>query len=74
MKFDCTLCGSICCINPPMISSFAEIEKAKRLGAEIVALEKMPGRYVVAVAKNPQTPGDPVPGCRAQYAGFQDPL
>ena len=54
-QFDCSSCGSICCINPPMLGSFDEIVRAQRFGAEIVALEKMPGKYVVAIAKNTDT-------------------
>ena len=49
--FDCDKCNSLCCVNPPMISSYEELKRAMLYGAEIVATEARNGGYMLAVAK-----------------------
>ena len=51
ISFDCSKCGGICCANPPLLKTFEEGMKAKKLGVEIVASGDSKGGYFIAIAK-----------------------
>ena len=49
-KFTCNDCFGICCINPPLLRTFEEGMRAKRLGAPIVAYP-VDGGYMICIEK-----------------------
>ena len=52
MSFDCSKCGGMCCINPPLLRTFEEGMFAKKLGVEIVASQHGENEYLIAIAKS----------------------
>ena len=49
--FDCNQCAGMCCANPPLLRTFEEGMKAKKMGVEIVASGDSSSGYFIAIAK-----------------------